>query len=295
MENKRGDLTQGKLVAIIITILVLAVVLWFIFGADIKNWIYNLPSYNVPKDDVPMDLTNQVDASTGKKICEGGTIIGHGVEPIILGDKATNFYVDFKESPTMKLFVRRKLLGVDKFSSDIQIGESQQWEKIIISQSILDGKGDYSKIKYLVTKKDLENLNGAYYIDGVKGNFICKGEIIARDIDKGFGTKENPYFGLEDNQEQIKDKINKKENFYFRTSGTKPENFYFHYSPDKSVSISNPPGVWMYDDLKNLGSESLPFGNTNIGIHYPVNEIAMPSSEEAIKVIEMILLYRDTI
>ena len=61
METKKGALSQEKIVVIILTVLILAVILWWLFGARIQNWIYNLPSYNVPKEDTEIDISGQSD------------------------------------------------------------------------------------------------------------------------------------------------------------------------------------------------------------------------------------------
>ncbi|MFA4953189.1 MAG: hypothetical protein WC584_03130 [Candidatus Pacearchaeota archaeon] len=282
MRDSKGALIQEKLVMIILIALVLAVILYFLFGAKIQNWIYNLPSYNVPKEDVEIDLTNQNDIGIETQ-CKEGNIIGRETNPIVLGDKATNLYLNFKSAPTIRIFVTKKLLGVDKLSSDVQIGEFEQWGKIKIFSEILEKGELYAELKdYFPNYKYLVNLNDAYYIRGVGGNFICRDEVIKDEFNYALGTKGDPYVGFEINKKRIEDKINKKESFYFRTSGTKPEDFYFHYSPDMTQPIVTRENVWMYDSIS--GSDR------NIKIFYPIDKMmSLPKNDEARDVIDLIL------
>ena len=201
MKMKKA-MTQQKIVVIILTILILAVILWWLFGANIQNWIRNLPGYSVPKEDVEINLANQSDIVLGTQ-CKN--IIGRGTNPIILDGKITNLYLNLEKVPTIQIFVTKKFLGIDKLSSDVQIGEFEQWKEIKIFQWVLDGTGDYSKIKDIIPDNtELTKLNGAYYIKGVSGDpstdFICKDEVVS-DVNSALGTKKDPYIGFEKNNQ----------------------------------------------------------------------------------------------
>ena len=60
MKNKNG-MTKEAIVGTIIIILVLIIILWWMFGNSLINWIYNLPGYSVPKEDVEIDVSDQID------------------------------------------------------------------------------------------------------------------------------------------------------------------------------------------------------------------------------------------
>ena len=50
MQDKRGEMEQGKVVAIILVLLIIVVVAVIIFRQDITNWIRSLPGYEQSGD-----------------------------------------------------------------------------------------------------------------------------------------------------------------------------------------------------------------------------------------------------
>lgn len=176
-KNKKG-MTQEAIVGTIIIVLVLALILSFLFRASILNWIYNLPSYDTPKEDEEIDLTNVEDQSS-----EG--ICPFMVARIINGEEIS-FCKDFEKSCvekiSSKLLWKEKKDGVkievDQIFNNV-IGDIQN-KKIIIYPEILNEDGSlYREVKNdLPDYKYLINLNGAYYL---KGNFICRDEIVSEE------------------------------------------------------------------------------------------------------------------
>src|SRR3989344_5112044 len=67
MQNKSGELEQGKTVAIILVLLVVAVVVLIIFKQDITNWIRSLPNY-APPNETYTDISSLSDAEI-KNFC----------------------------------------------------------------------------------------------------------------------------------------------------------------------------------------------------------------------------------
>ena len=279
MRDKRG-FTQTEIIGLILVVLVVGSVLIFIYKENILGWMRNLPGYSVPEKDEEIDISQQSDA-IAKNLC-----------PIIVGNikNGKNIFFCSNLADSCGQEISSKLLWIGN-SNNANIFVNQLVNDLIgnvaggklsINKDVLNKKGElYLEVKGDIPEyKFLINLNGAYF----SMNRICRTELIPWEKDYTFGTKEDPFIGFDKNKEKINEKITNKEEFYFISNqGNK---FRFHYSPDYTQPVAERKNVWMYDEIDRF----LDFGKKNINIDYPIDSIKMPKDDEAINIIELILV-----
>ena len=164
MQNKRGELEQGKTVAIILVLLVIAVVVLIIFKQNITSWIRSLPGYEPPADN-ETDMSQLSDEEI-KSFCpvrvgfydnsKGRGIFNQYYIFVKVNDeyKQTPFYIA-KERKWSKEYslVRKAQAWVDPVAGNIIDNE------FVLKADFLDS--------------EIKSIDRAWTL---KGNLICKSE-----------------------------------------------------------------------------------------------------------------------
>ncbi len=161
MKNKKA-MTQQEIVTWIIVILVGIIILLWLFGANIQNWIYNLPEYSVPKEDVEIDISGQSDVGVeGQKKCNTIGNIGDQGE-VSLNDEVTNLFYDSKEK---QLYFKQ-----NQFGSKIYISSYIGYDEIKIRTGFLEDP------EFLLGYSILPSLDKLREIDYsfIQGGRLCK-------------------------------------------------------------------------------------------------------------------------
>ena len=190
IKNKRGsELVSNKLIIIILAILVIAVILFFIFKANILEWMRNLPEWQYEGDkdvEVSGEDRNASESDCPIKVARAP----EGKEIFFCGDKAcsesnlinSRLYIYGESERKAEIYVLLNgYFGIDRLISDEKIGDIEN-KKITILPEILEGKGAiYEKVKNdLPNFILLLNLNEAYFS---YQNYICRKERPGKDFD----------------------------------------------------------------------------------------------------------------
>lgn len=165
IQHKKGELEQGKTVAIILVVLLIAVVAIIIFRQDITNWIRSLPGYEPPEDS-ETDVSKLSDAEI-KSFCP----VWIGFYKNAEGSGAfKQYYIFTRENGQAKQtsFYRAKyriwereysLIRKAQGGADPEAGRIIDNEIVITDADFLDS--------------EIGQLNGAWL---ARGNLICKRE-----------------------------------------------------------------------------------------------------------------------
>ena len=164
MQDKRGEMEQGKVVAIILVVLVIAVVAIMVFKQDIIRWVRSLPGYEQPNEpDIDM---SQLSDEEVKSFCpvrvgfyknaEGEGIFKQYYIFVKVNDeyKQTPFYLAKERIQSNEYSLIRKAQG----------GADSIAGRIVDNEIVL-----YADFR----DTEIEILNSAWL---ARGNLICKRE-----------------------------------------------------------------------------------------------------------------------
>jgi len=175
--NKKGQLTQNKVITTIIVILVIASVLIFVFKADILKYLRNISGYESTQQDEELDLSELGDEEA-KTLCPF-RIGGIGSDDLIFFCK--DFDIACKNKIASKIQIEGDLIEADLeivkpwYQFDSEIGFVSN-KRFTIFNEILEKRSLYEELKDdLPDFKFIKNLNGAKYFSG---NLICRDSIV---------------------------------------------------------------------------------------------------------------------
>ena len=164
MQDKRGEMEQGKTVAIILVLLVIAVVAVIIFRQDITSWIRSLPGYEQSGDQT-IHASKLTDAEV-KSFCPIRIGFFEKAKGVGIFEQDYIFLRENGESRQTPFYLAKyriwrhdySLIRIAEFGADDVVGAIEG-----IKIKITNFKQGY--------EKDLERLDGSMFKEGAH---ICK-------------------------------------------------------------------------------------------------------------------------
>lgn len=184
--DKRGaGIAINRMVILILVLFAVAVGLMFLFKFDPLKYFINLPDYDYPEGDEPVDLTNFTDEQI-ESLCPFR--IGHIQERKIsfCGNFGTtcDSLIESKlewdgDEKKAEIEVSQSFWGIDELNHNDEIGFVLNG-RVSIFLEVLEELELYWELEEdLPNKKFLTNLDGSYYFSG---NWICRKGIVEGGI-----------------------------------------------------------------------------------------------------------------
>lgn len=208
LKTKKGALSQEKIIVIILTILILAAILWWLFGVRIQNWIYNLPSYDMPQEDVEIDLTKVKDVAITTEVLSKCVVLVGDIENNYLRINLDQIYsnsvqdvksnLKFRPLKTELSLEKEKILDYRRTKlapGTIPINYNLDYGNVISNKIVIDKNylnkdyytknilfsPEYSSLGNIPSIEQLQFIDGTEVKeikkpDGEKGIYLCKTE-----------------------------------------------------------------------------------------------------------------------